>query len=294
MKSEGLNMQPKKIKLFSDSTCDLSKELIDEMDIAIVPLYVHFGEAQYKDGVDLVEKDLYTQVEKYKALPKTAAPSPMDYEEAFRPFIEQDYDILCITLSSKMSASCQNARLAAQEFPEAKVLVVDSMNLSTGIGLQVCAAYDLIQKGLSLIQVYDALKEITPRIKTAFTVENLEYLYKGGRCNPVQALLGGMLHIMPIIKVVNGEMTVDSKIRGKKKKALDFMIEEALIYKERLFHGRMFITFTSGSEEEADYMKLILEENIKDVKVHKTYAGCVIASHCGKKTIGLLYIASEE
>lgn len=287
-------MQLKKIKLFADSTCDLSKELIEEMGIEIVPLYVNFGEIQYKDGIDLIEKDLYTEVDKCHALPKTAAPSPMDYEEAFRPYVDDYYDILYIALSSRMSASCQNARLAAQEFPQAKVLVVDSMNLSTGIGLQVCAAYDYIQQGFTIESVVKALKEITTKIKTAFTIESLEYLYKGGRCNAVQALVSGMLHIMPIIKVVNGEMTVGAKVRGKKKKALDYMIDEALPYRDRLLHGRMFITYTSGSDEEAEYMKAIIEEQIPGMKVYKTDAGCVVASHCGKKTIGLLYIANEQ
>ncbi len=286
-------MQYKKIKLFSDSTCDLPKALIEEMGVEIVPLYVNFGEVQFKDGIDLMQNDLYAQVEKHGSLPKTAAPSPMDYEEAFRPFVEKDYDILYIGLSSKMSASCQNAKIAAEEFPGARILVHDSMNLSTGIGLQVCAAYDAISEGIPLEGVIEVLREVALHIKTAFTVESLEYLYKGGRCNAVQALLSGMLHIMPIIKVVEGSMIVGNKVRGKKIKALDFMIEGALVHKDSLLYGRMFIPYTSGSEEEAIYIQKQLEEQIPNIKIYKTMAGCVIASHCGKKTIGLMYIAKE-
>lgn len=286
-------MQPKKIKLFADSTSDLSKDLIDEMGIVIVPLYVNFKDAQFKDGVDLKENNLYEKVEQYNCLPKTAAPSPVDYEDAFRPYVENGYDILYIGISSKMSASTQNAKIAAEELPGARVIVIDSMNLSTGIGLQVCAAYDLIERGLLLEEIIPELKKLTTKIRTAFTIDSLDYLYKGGRCNAVQALLSGILQIKPIIKVLNGEMVVGAKIRGKKKKAMDYMLDEAFQYKDQLLFGRIFITHTSGSEEEAEYIKTRLLEEISDVKVYITYAGCVIASHCGKKTIGILFIAED-
>lgn len=281
------------IKLFSDSTCDLSEELIKEMDIGIIPLYVTFGDTQYRDGVDLFEKELYEHVTETKNLPKTAAPSPADFEEAFKPYAVEGYDIIYISISSKMSACYQNAKIAAEAFPEVKIVVVDSMNLSTGVGLQVCAAYDLIKKGLSVTAVAETVRGLSKHVKTAFTIETLEYLYKGGRCNAVQALLSGVLHIMPIIQVENGEMKVGAKVRGKKRKALDFMIDKALSYKNKFLYGRMFITFTSGSEEDAKYMKARLEDEFENVKIYLTNAGCVIASHCGKKTIGVLYIAED-
>jgi len=280
-----------KIKILTDSTNDLSKEIIENMSIGVMPLYVNFDEEQYKDGINLQEPELYKKVDKFGKLPKTAAPSVGDFIEFFKPYVDEGYDILFLPVSFQMSSCGQNAIIAAEEFKNSKIYVVDSANLSTGIGLQLCAAYDMVQKGLSIEEIVENLKEISDKVKTAFTIETLDYLYKGGRCNALQALLSSMLNIKPIIKVKEGKMIVGAKIRGKKKKALDYMIDEALQYKDKMLYNRLFITHTSGSEDEAIYIKEILEKELKDINIYITNAGCVIASHCGRKTIGILFIA---
>lgn len=284
-------MDNRKVKIFTDSTSDLSKSLIQEMEIEVIPLYVTFNDKTYRDGVDIKEPEVYDKVEKFGSLPKTAAAPPADFEEAFAPFVKDGYDIIYISISEKMSSSARNAVIAAEEFEEANIEVVSAENLSTGIGLLVCAAYDFVKQGKNVHEVAEAVKQLRPLVKTAFTVENVEYLYKGGRCNAVQALFSSMLQIRPIIQVKDGSMIVGAKVRGKKQKALDYMIEEALSYKGRMLHGRLFVTHTSGSEEEALYIRSQLEKELTDVTIHTTYAGCVIASHCGKKTIGILFIA---
>jgi len=283
----------KKIKLITDSTCDLSEALIQQMNIEVVPLYVSIGDKHYKDGLDLKQNELYDLVATYDALPSTAAPSPSDFHSVFKHYIEQDYDILVICLSSKMSATYQNASIAKEMIVanniEGDIGIIDSRNLSTGTGLLVMEAYDAIQAGKNLLEIENYLNGLVPHGHSSFTIETFEYLQKGGRCSGLTATVGGMLKIKPIIKVSNGSLIVGGKIRGKKK-ALDKMIEETMVYKKQLLHSRLFITHTTGSEEEAIYIKNKLTDQIDNLAVYITYAGCVIASHCGKKTIGILFI----
>ncbi|MDA3847390.1 MAG: DegV family EDD domain-containing protein, partial [Vallitaleaceae bacterium] len=150
----------KKIKLITDSTCDLSQVLIDQMAVEIVPLYVNIGERDYKDGLELMERDLYNLVEIHGELPSTAAPSPDDYFVAYKKFIEQGYDILVICVSSKMSASYQNACIARELLMFGNIEIIDSLNLSTGIGLIVCEAFDATKKDMSLFEITEYLGKL--------------------------------------------------------------------------------------------------------------------------------------
>jgi len=282
----------RKIKLVTDSTSDLSKELIDQMCIEVVTLYVSIGHNQYRDGVEVKEYELYDLVETYNELPSTAAPSPEDYYNVYKTYIEQGYDVLVICISSLMSASYQNATIAREMLLEGQVEIVDSKNLSTGIGLLLLEAYDACKKGYDITTVRDIVVELVVKCHSSFTIETFEYLQKGGRCSGLTAAVGSMLKIKPIIKVSEGSLVVGGKVRGKYK-AMDRMIEETLAHKERILHNRLFITHTTGSEKEAQYIKEKLKSKLENLVVYITYAGCVIASHCGKKTIGILFIEGE-
>lgn len=279
----------KPIKIFADSTCDLSVELIKEYDIGIVPLYVTFDSEVYKDGVDLTTPELYAKVDAIDKLPKTAAPSPADFIAAFTPFIEQGQQIIYISLSSHLSSTYQNAHIAAGEFPDGAVSVFDSLNLCTGIGIQVIKAARAARQGDSVEQIISMLHDIRPRVDTEFVIDSLDYLYKGGRCSGMQNIIGSLLKIRPVIKVIEGKMTPAYKVRGSRDKALDQMVSNALRNVEQMDKETMFVTH-SLAEEDALEVRKILQEKTGVREILFTPAGCVISSHCGPKTIGIIYL----
>jgi len=278
----------RKVKIITDSTNDLSAELLQEYDIDVVPLHVDFGEETYRDGVDLIPARLFQLVEEKKLLPKTAAPTPYAYAECFRGCFDQEQDIIVITISAQMSSSYQNAVLAASEFPQGRIWIIDSQNLSTGIGALVITAAEYAQQGLQAEEVSVKIRDLVAKVHVSFVIDTLEYLYKGGRCNVLQNLMGSVLKIRPTIGVENGKMLVVDKVRGEKKKALDKLIENAR--RDSVDSKRIFITHSLGSEEEAVYLKYALQDIYPDKEILITNAGCVISSHCGQKTIGVIYI----
>ena len=276
-----------KVKVFSDSTCDLSPELIEQHQIGIVPLYVIFNDS-YRDGVDITTPDLYKMVEESGSLPKTAAPSPGDFITAWKPHVEAGEDIVYIGLSSELSATTNNARLAALEFPEGRIAIVDSRNLSSGVGLLVMRAADFAAEGLGVQEIADKVAELVPRVETEFIIDTLEYLHKGGRCSGVTRFMGSMLRIRPSIKVVDGKMTPAQKFRGSRKKALKGLLANALEHKHDISLERIFVTHSVSEDGPALREKLLAETQAKEVII--TQAGCVISSHCGPNTIGILFI----
>ncbi|WP_069649971.1 DegV family protein [Caloranaerobacter ferrireducens] len=280
------------IKIFTDSTCDLSTEILEKYDISVVPLYVSFGNETYKDGIDINTKKLYDLVDKYGILPKTSAPSPTDFYEAFKPYIDEGKDIIYIGLSSKISSTLQNAKIAASKFPDNRIEIIDSLNLSTGIGLLVLKAVDYAKEGLGIKEIGDKLRNKIPLVKTSFVIDTLDYLYKGGRCSALQSFVGSMLKIKPIVKVVNGTMILGQKARGKRRKIIDKMLENTIKESNNIDLERIIVTHSMGYED-ALYLKNELENNLNVKEVIITDAGCVISSHCGPNTVGILYINKE-
>ncbi|GIP27889.1 DegV family protein [Paenibacillus sp. J23TS9] len=281
-----------KVKVFADSTCDLPREWLRDYDIGLIPLYVTFGDKTYKDGLDITTPQLYAEVDKTGSLPKTAAPSPADFIQAFSPSIEEGRDIVYISLSSELSSTYQNAVIAAEEFPKGKITVIDSLNLSTGIGLQVMKAVKAAEQGMSPQEIAALIEHIKPLVETEFVIDSLDYLYKGGRCSGMQNLVGSLLKIRPVIKVIDGKMTPAYKVRGKREKALEQMLSNALEKRDHMDNDLIFVTH-SLAEEDARKLKHILEEKTRAREVAVSDAGCVISSHCGAKTIGILYVKKE-
>ncbi|MEI0735760.1 DegV family protein [Paenibacillus sp. JTLBN-2024] len=278
-----------KVKIFADSTCDLPREWIRDYGIGLIPLYVTFGDKTYRDGVDISVAELYAEVDKTGSLPKTAAPSPSDFIQAFTPDIEEGRDIVYISLSSELSSTYQNAVIAAGEFPDGRVTVVDSLNLSTGIGLQVMKAVKAAEAGKSAREIAELVQSVRPLVETEFVIDSLDYLYKGGRCSGMQNLVGSLLKIRPVIKVIDGKMTPAYKVRGKREKALEQLLTNALANRDRMDQDLIFVTH-SMAEEDARELKRMLEERTGAREVAISDAGCVISSHCGAKTIGILYV----
>ena len=277
-----------KIVIYSDSTCDLSKQLIDKHDIKIMPLYVTFDQDMYKDGIDINSETLYEKVQQYGKLPKTSAASVGDFITLFEQELEQGNDVVFFTIGSTLSSTYQNACIARENCDASRIVVIDSLNLSSAIGLQVLKACKYRDMGMNINQIQDELLSITPKVRAQFAIESLEYLHKGGRCSGASRLFGTLLQIKPVIAVTDGKLDVDAKTRGKKK-ALEYMLSKVLDNKDNVDTDYIMITH-SYADDEAKELQARLKEELPNANVEITPAGCVISSHCGKGTIGILYI----
>ena len=277
-----------KVAILTDSTCDLSEKLIRENNISVIPLYVSFDEEIYKDGVDINAARLYELVKEKKKLPKTSACSVGDFVEIFSKYLNDGYDVFYMGIGSKLSTTYNSAILAKEELNTERVQVCDSANLSTGTGLQLLKAAKLVNEGKTVKEIKEEIDKISPNVRSKFAVESLEYLHKGGRCSGVARFFGTMARLKPVISVVDGKLDVFTKTIGKRK-ALQVMIDDIVSNKDNIDKDCVMVTHTYA-DEEAKCLKEQLNELIPDAHVEITDAGCVISSHCGKGTIGILYI----
>lgn len=278
----------RKIIIMTDSTSDLPASFVESNRLTIVPLYVNFGDQAYRDGVDIDPSQLYKIVAETGVFPKTSSPSPKDFLNAFTPAIETGHDILYVGLSSRLSSTIQNARIAAAEFEDHRIEIIDSLNLSAGIGLLVMTAINLNQgEEIKLKDLADYIRMLVPNVRTYFAVDNLEYLHKGGRCSALENLVGSMLRIRPILHVIDGQIVVHSKVRGKRDKLLSEMLD--LVNPQEASPDLMLVNH-SMCPEDAEALKDRIHHKFQDASVLITQAGCVISSHCGPKTFSVVYI----
>jgi DegV family protein with EDD domain len=277
------------IKLLADSTSDLSEELIQKHDIGIIPLYVNFGLQSYQDNVEITAKELYAKVEKGGILPTTSAPTPDNYVAEFEKHIESGKDVIYIGISSKLSSSYQNACTAALRFPPGRIRVIDSLNLSSGIGLLVMTAADCIQKGLDSAKTEATVKSKIGKVETAFVLNTVEYLYKGGRCSGLQMFFSSLLKIHPVIKVTDGSMHAAAKVRGGRRQMLEHLLACVKDDMENVDPLRLIVA-NSECPEDARWLKDKLSQLKIVDEIVLTEASCVISTHCGPKTLGIFYL----
>ena len=276
------------IKIISDSTCDLPKDLLAEKDITLFPLVVVKDNVSYKDGVDIFPADIFAHVAAGGALCSTSAGSVGDYEDMFASYAK-DYDaVIHVSLGSGFSSSYQNACVAASEFDN--VYCVDSMNLSTGQGFIVLKAKALAESGMDAKAIVDELNAMVPKVEASFLVDKLDYLAKGGRCSAVAALGANLLNLKPCIEVKNGKMGVVKKYRGNYAKCLAAYVKDRLADREDILRDTLFVTHTVISD---DCHKAVMDavascESFKTV--YETTAGCTISCHCGPGTLGVLFV----
>lgn len=280
-----------KVKILADSTCDLSKELIKRYDISIIPLIISMGQASYKDGIEITPSEIYRWSDKTGETPKTAAPTIGDAQEFLRPFINEGREAVFFGISEAMSATCNVMRLAAENIGYRGLSVVNSKNLSTGIGLQVLRAAELAEKGLSAQEIVEDNNGINGKVRASFVVDTLTFLHRGGRCSAVTALLANTLKLKPEIVVIDGKMDVAKKYRGNLKAVIlkyARALEEDL---KKADPSRVFITHSTCPQE-------IVRETAEYLgslgifgEVLETNAGGVISSHCGPNTLGVLFIS---
>lgn len=276
------------VVIASDSTCDLSPELIERYQVKIKPLWVNLGDKQYADGVDITPDEIYAHYEKTEQLPKTAAINIMECAEFFTEHTKDGNDLVFFTISSEMSSTYANAKLAAEEFDN--VYVVDTKNLSTGGGLLVISAGEMAAQGKSAKEIAEACTNLTQRVDASFVVDNLEFLHKGGRCSAVEAFGANLLQLKPCITVTDGKMGVGKKYRGKFASVLEKYIADRMGDASDIELQHIFVTHAGCDEEIVNHCV----EQVKAIapfnEVHVTRAGCTVSSHCGRNTLGVLFL----
>lgn len=280
------------VKIISDSTCDLSKELLEKYDIAIIPLHIHLGEEEYEDGKNIFPDEIYRWSDANNTTPKTAAVSINEVIEKVGPYLNEGKEVVYFSISSDMSVSYQVACMAREELENGeKMEVIDSRNLSTGIGLQVIEAAIMAKEGKSAGEIAAHIRKMQEKVRASFVVDTLTYLHRGGRCSAVAAMAGGMLKLHPSIVVEHGKMHPDKKYRGKLSKViLDYTkdMEESMLHAKK---DRVFITHSGCEDAVIESVKEYLESLHHFDEILVTRAGGVISSHCGPGTLGVLFIA---
>ena len=282
----------RKVSILTDSTSDLSKELLAQYDITVFPLHIHLGEKEYADGIDITPEEIYQWSEETKETPKTSALSLYDAKEYIKNALNKSEEVICFCISESMSSCCSVMHMAKMELEvEDKVFVVDSKNLSTGIGLQILEAAKLAKAGLGAAEIVEKIEEMQSKVRSSFVVDSLTFLHRGGRCSGVAALAGNTLKLHPCIFVLDGKMQAGKKYRGKMDKVLLNYVEDIKPELAAAKKDHVFITHSGCDVELIETIKKELEALNYFENIHVTQAGGVIASHCGPGTMGVLYVA---
>ena len=276
------------VKIVSDSTCDLSKELIEKYQIDILPLHIHLGEEEYEDGKTITPEEIFSWSDKNKATPKTSVASIAEVTDLFE---KHKGEIVCFSISEEMSTTANVMRLAAQELErEEEIFVINSKNLSTGLGFLVIEAAVMAMQGKCAKEIVKEIDQMIPKVRSSFVVDTLTYLHRGGRCSGIAALAGSALQLHPKIVVQNGKMEAGKKYRGKINKVVMNYVKELEEELKNAKQDRVFITHSGCEKEVIKEVREYLKELNVFEEIIETRAGSVISSHCGPATLGVLYM----
>ena len=278
----------KQIIISSDSTCDLSRELIERYSIRILPMGISLGDEIFRDGIDITPDAIYAHAAETGQLPKTSAINMAEDADFFEELTRDGSAVIHFTISSAMSATYNNARMAAEDFED--VYVVDAKNLSTGSGLLVLAAAEMAQQGMEAEVIAQKVSAMADYVDASFVVDNLEYLAKGGRCSAVAAFGANLLQLKPCISVKNGTMGVGKKYRGKFEKVLPAYVADRLSNSEDIDLERIFVTHAGCDPQLVESVAELVRNTLPFKEVLVTRAGCTVSSHCGANTLGILFV----
>lgn len=276
-----------KVKITADSTCDLSRDIIDRYDITIFPLYISKGSETLKDGVEISSEDIFKYFDEKKELCKTSAVNTSDYLTVFGELLKEYDAIVHFTISSDMSCCYQNAMIAAEEL--GNIYPIDSRSLSTGIGHLVMDAAQMAESGASAEEIVGTVNAKKEKLDVSFIIDTLEYLKKGGRCSSVAALGANLFHLKPCIEVKNGKMGTGQKFRGSFQKCVDMYIRSKLENKDNIDYSRIFITDSGVSDEVFDTALSAVKACGQFKEIIHTRAGSTISCHCGPNCLGILF-----
>ena len=279
------------IKIISDSTCDLSEELLNKYDIDILPLHVVMGDKEYIDGVNISPDEIYVWSDEHKETPKTSAVGIEEAINLFRKYTDAGEEIIAFAISEDMSTTANVMHIAAEELEkEDKIHVIDSMNLSTGVGHLVVEAAIMAKNGESAETIVNEIEKMRHRVRASFVIDTLVYLQRGGRCSSVAAIAGGLLKLHPKIVVENGKMIASKKYRGSIDSAILKYVADLEEELAKAKKDRVFITHSGCDKELIAKVREKLEALNRFDEILVTRAGSVISSHCGPGTLGVLFI----
>ena len=280
-----------KTAIIADSTCDLSEELLERYQVTIVPLHIRLGDAEYRDGADITPAEIFAWADEHKTTPKTSAVSVEDVISALENVLQDADEAVCFCISESMSASGEMMRVAAAEMGVSdRVFVINSQNLSTGIGLQVIEAAIAAQQGKSGAEIAAEIETVIPKVRASFVVDTLTYLHRGGRCSGLTAMAGSALKLHPMITVTNGAMSAGKKYRGKMDKVIMDYVEDLIPQIETARPERIFVTHSGCDAQIVAKVRERLERTGRFAEILETIAGGVVSSHCGPGTLGVLFI----
>ena len=282
------------IKIISDSTCDLSRDLLDRYQVSIIPLHILLDEEEYEDGAGITPDEIFAWSDAHNETPKTSAPSIDTAISVMKPFIDEGCELICFAISESFSSSANIMRLAAEELDaEDRVTVINSRNLSTGIGHLVIEAAIMAGRGMSADQICQEIDRLIPVVRSSFVVDTMTYLRRGGRCSSVVALAGSALKLHPEIIVEDGAMHVGRKYRGRLDKVIEKYVKDLEPELAKARKDRVFITHSGCSDEILEGVRDSLNNLDHFDEILETRAGGVISSHCGPGTLGVLFMAGE-
>lgn len=278
-----------KIKITADSTCDLSKELVEKYDVGIMPLAVVLGDKVCRDGIDVTPRNIFDFVKEKGVLPKTSAPSAEEYAEFFKNALKDADAVVHYNISSLASTSHENAAYAAKDF-NGKVFVVDSLALSTGQGLLVLKACDLAKEGNSPRDIVEITQSLRCKVNTSFVPDALDYLHKGGRCSLASLMGAKVLKLHPMIDMKDGRLYAKKKYMGGLERCLKNYVNDLAQDYRSYDKTRCFITHSSCEPEVVAKVREQVKETFEFDEILETVAGSVVTTHCGKNTLGVLFI----
>lgn len=279
-----------RVILSADSTCDLGAELKERYQVHFYPFHIILDGKDYQDNIDIHAQDLYRAWRERKILPKTAAINATEYEEYFRQWVEKGFDVIHLNLGGALSSAHQNCVLAANQIGH--VYPIDSCNLSTGIGLLVIKAAEMIEEGLDAAEIAKRLKDMREKVHSSFILDTLEFMRAGGRCSAVVAFGANALGLKPCIEVQNadGSMKVGKKYRGRLDRVLTSYVTDKLRQYENIDNSRIFITHSGIDQEYIEKVRELVQRMADFQQIYVTRASCTISSHCGPNTLGILFM----
>ncbi|MGL6175041.1 MAG: DegV family protein [Cellulosilyticaceae bacterium] len=287
------------IVLISDTSCDLNPNTVAQYNIQLVPFYVSFDQVEYyKEIVELPITEFYNRMRSEKIFPKTSLPSINDYYETFKPFIESGKPVICVCLSSFFSGSYNSAvnarELILENYPNAQIEIINSLNATGGQGLIVTEIARMIQNGLGFTTIIDVIPQLIEKARIFFFVDTLDYLEHGGRIGKASALLGTMLNVKPVIYLQNGQLFPVAKVRGKKK-AIAKVLELTNEYIGSNSNGFNYIVGHADNEEDAYKIVEQFTSSIGNLLPdHFFFIGTTIGVNTGPDACGVCIIPKYE
>ncbi|WP_297519366.1 DegV family protein [uncultured Clostridium sp.] len=274
-----------KIKIITDSTCDLPKEYIEKYNIEVMPVLINFGEDSYLEDIEITRDEMMERIERDDVLPTTAQITPLRFEECYSKYISEGYKIVAIHMSSKMSGTYQSALIAKNEFNEDDLVIIDALTITSGLGMLVLKAAKMAEEGSTIHEIEKEVLIYRSKLRSDLFFLSLDNLVRGGRLSRSKALIVGALGIKLILEIKDGEMDVKNKVRGSKK-AIKEIIKSFEETKRK--EGEPVILINYLGEEIADSLREYLENN--DIEYIETTVGCAVGIHSGKNAGGFFFV----